>query len=231
MTVAAALLPGLEAYAGRDLALDQWDTDPELARALVRWSGAGVTARRILEPSAGIGNIAVELLRALRPGPGHVLSRTRLDCVEFDPARAALLRERLCDVADPQIDWTVRGGDFLELSPPDSLYDLAVGNPPFAKNGEVVHLTHAARFAARVAFVVRLESLGSAARIEAWEALRVHRLGVLYPRPPFGGSGGGMHEIAFVEASSRWGMPRADSERCALEWVRWRELGAPWGSR
>lgn len=233
--MADGLLPGLEAYAGRDLALGQWDTDPVLARALVRWAGVGVSAFRVLEPSAGIGNVAVECARALlaadpAPGLSPLSADARLSCVELDAARADVLRERLMrlEQSDPRpLPWDVTGADFLSLSPPDRLFQLAIGNPPFEGNGEVIHLEHAARFAARVCFVVRLESLGSSVRVPRWSMLRLERLAVLHPRPPFGGAGNGMHEIAFVSASRRWGASSLTCERVSFEWLDWRALGVP----
>lgn len=239
--MSSGMLPGLEAYAARDLSLGQWDTDPILARALVRW--AGVEGKSVLEPSAGIGNVAIAALEA---GAASVRA------VEVDPLRADLLRLRLADWirrgqrAAPRPSWcgdprscnpehcddcrpsvSVAVADFLSLSPPDRLLDVSVGNPPFENLGELTHATHAARHAARVCFILRLESLGSTAREAMWAGLRLSRLGVLVPRPPFGGEGNGMHEIAFVELSRRWDGPSSVNEAVRLEWVRWRELGAP----
>lgn len=82
----------------------------------------------VLEPSAGQGNIA------------HAVAReTAVDCVELLPANFAKLnpsvRKALC-------------GDFLRFEPMEDWrdYDRVVMNPPFARQDDIRHVTHAMRF-------------------------------------------------------------------------------------
>lgn len=221
----AALLPGLEGYAKRDLALGQWDTDPVLARALVRWARVGEPGSlRVLEPSAGIGNIALEAARALELRPvGEGRERASLTCLELDPERARVLSERLHGLARwRRFAMDLRCGDFLSFAPEEPLASVAVANPPFENNGELEHAVHASRCAHRVCFIARLESLGSVSRRELWEALSLDRLAILTPRPPFGGAGNGMHEIAFFEVRRRQPESR---DLARVEWLDWRAFG------
>lgn len=83
----------------------------------------------VLEPSAGQGNIA------------HAIARetAAVDCVELLPANFAKL--------NPAIRMAVCG-DFLQLDPMDGWrdYDRVVMNPPFARQDDIRHVTHALRF-------------------------------------------------------------------------------------
>lgn len=106
-------------------------TPPLVAGKLLDLAGVelGMSA---LEPSAGVGAIAVRLAAA-----GCVV-----DCVEVDPARTAALRESgvvrrmlLADFLAVQLD------DFQ-----GELYDRVVMNPPFAKQADIAHVRHALGF-------------------------------------------------------------------------------------
>jgi predicted RNA methylase len=205
--VEAAMLPGLEGYAKRDASLGQWDTHPEVARAFVKWCGVE-EVDRVLEPSAGIGNIARALVDAVDP-------RAKVTCCEIDPDRAQVLIER--GLADH-----VECGDFLACAPTGSLgrFELAAMNPPYENDGETRHMLHALKFAPRVCAIVRLVALASASRAEAWRSVEVSRIAVLVPRPVFAGSSG-MDEIAFVEIVER--SPGLETKsRPLLEWLSWR---------
>ena len=201
-------LPGLEGYAKRDVSLGQWDTHPEVARAFVRWCGVKRGAP-VLEPSAGIGNIA----RALVDVGADVT------CVELDADRAVVLRERglgAVHVADflTMTDGVLCAGEF----------DLAALNPPYENDGETRHLLHALTFAKRACGIVRLVALASASRAEAWRSVKLTRLAVLVPRPVFAGSSG-MDEIAFVEIEPSISGLSLDCSRAAVEWLDWRNNG------
>lgn len=86
---------------------------------------------RLLEPSAGTGNMA---RRAVKEG-------CIVDCVELHGGRAEALREE-------GIYNAVRCCDFLALSPPaaDLLYERMVLNPPYARGMEIDHVMHALDF-------------------------------------------------------------------------------------
>lgn len=82
--------------------------------------------QRVLEPSAGKGNIAdrARLLCA------------QVECFEVSP----LLREIL-----ESKNHKVLGGDFLEATP-DPVYDFVLMNPPFEKLQDIDHIMHAYKF-------------------------------------------------------------------------------------
>lgn len=95
-----------------------------------------------LEPSAGRGAIAVEIAKI-----------TRVDCIEIDGENVLYLSKALrvegvrpIDPADPFVGAVVQA-DFLNAYPsPDPVYDRVVMNPPFAKQDDIRHVTHAHRF-------------------------------------------------------------------------------------
>jgi len=79
----------------------------------------------VLEPSAGHGRIA-EAIRRVGASPF---------CVEIDPANVATLRSK---------GFAVHQGDFLHLKPEP--FNFVVMNPPFAKQLDIAHVTHALSF-------------------------------------------------------------------------------------
>lgn len=85
---------------------------------------------RVLEPSAGTGNIA----KAAACCGAHVV------CVE--------LQEKFCDVLREDDRLIVRpAGDFLKLSPSTlQPFDFVLMNPPFANGQEYQHVRHAFDF-------------------------------------------------------------------------------------
>lgn len=84
---------------------------------------------RVLEPSAGIGNLVWPLLRR-----GCVV-----DAVEIHPDRAATLEGR----AHPAL--SVRCANFLRMTPRED-YDAVVMNPPFVGTHWMDHVMHAYAF-------------------------------------------------------------------------------------
>lgn len=215
------IFPGLEAHAGRNLLLSQWDSPPALARALVRWAHAGRPLRqgaRVIEPSAGIGNIAV----AARDHGCDV------SAIEVDPGRARLCTER--GIA------TTCASIFDRCTPPAALrYEWALMNPPYEDDGELRHVIVATEWAARVAAIVRLDALASRSRLGYWAQVAVERIAVLVPRPRFGATGG-QHDIAFIDVRARSAginadgalRPRApgEADTVALSWLEWEAFGA-----
>ena len=105
--------------------LGQFDTPEALAADLVRRArvGAGSVC---LEPSAGIGRIA----RA-----AHAVG-ARVFCWEIDGYRA----ERLLPFSE-----SVNVADFLRVRP-ETIFDAVVMNPPFARQADILHVEHAAKF-------------------------------------------------------------------------------------
>ena len=84
---------------------------------------------RVLEPSAGIGNIAKA---ALAKG-------ARVDAVEIHPARA----DSLVGLANSRLH--VSCANFLKVTP-QPVYDLVLMNPPFAGTHWMAHVRHAFDF-------------------------------------------------------------------------------------
>lgn len=82
----------------------------------------------VLEPSAGTGAIA---------GPAAARG-CHVDCIEIDHKRALA-------ISDAGIGRDLAVADFLTVEPsPD--YDRVVMNPPFARQADIAHVTHARRF-------------------------------------------------------------------------------------
>lgn len=82
---------------------------------------------RMLEPSAGRGALAAEAL----------LRGALVDCVEIDARNV----DMLCSVGYAGV---VRG-DFLQQEP-QPVYDVVGMNPPFARQADIHHVLHAAKF-------------------------------------------------------------------------------------
>jgi len=85
---------------------------------------AEVNGCRVLEPSAGIGNLVSEIL---------VAGAEKVDIVEQNPASVKILKEKYHYIYE---------GDFLSWEP-TVLYDRVVMNPPFTKNQDVKHVEKA----------------------------------------------------------------------------------------
>jgi len=109
----------------------QFDTPPTLAARVVAAAGieGGMT---VLEPSAGIGNLAAAAVGANGAG---------VMCVEIDSARARQLVQRGFR--------SVIVGDFLGITGLHSSaggFDRVVMNPPFAHQADIDHVRHATMF-------------------------------------------------------------------------------------
>ncbi len=101
-------------------------TPPELAARMVELADIR-PEHRVLEPSAGTGN----LLRAIGSAPEKV-------AVEIDPRLVQLLgRSGLAGVRCHQ-------GDFLECNRELGTFDRIVMNPPFGNAADIKHIQHAA---------------------------------------------------------------------------------------
>lgn len=105
----------------------QFDTPLPLAMEIVRRAEIELYMR-VLEPSAGVGNLAL----TARLNGGLVTTW------EIDPKRAEALRK----VVD-----AVNVGDFLQVGVFETLvFDRVIMNPPFAKQADIDHVMHAAKF-------------------------------------------------------------------------------------
>jgi predicted RNA methylase len=98
---------------------------------------------RVLEPSAGRGNIACAFRDA-----------KTIDCVELLATNVAELEK----VAAAH--WSITKTDFLTVDPAPR-YDRVVMNPPFAKRADIHHVNHALRFLAPGGLLVAVMSAGA----------------------------------------------------------------------
>jgi predicted RNA methylase len=127
--------------------LQQFFTPPKLAKGLVdKVEGLmKLKGKTVLEPSAGKGALAVEV----------VLRRPeRLVCLEKDPALANSLPGFIArdldamDYGKSTAQLSVDCADFLAAKPPlyvarHTPYHAVVMNPPFTRGQDVDHVTHA----------------------------------------------------------------------------------------
>jgi len=85
----------------------------------------------VLEPSAGTGNIAREVAKI-----------TAVDCVEIE-------KKYIAKWAADGVARVIWCNDFLLMEPEaysGAIYDRVIMNPPFAKQADIKHVTHALKF-------------------------------------------------------------------------------------
>jgi predicted RNA methylase len=169
MTAAAVDLFGEPA---RTAELSQFFTPMWLARRAMRWIPPSA---RILEPSAGRGNLIDGWLRAAGPE-----AERRVTAVEKDPRFYELLRRRF-----PRAH--LYCGDFLEWLPTSGRWDAAPMNPPYEGGQDASHVAHALELVDRVVAIVKSDFEYSAARDRVlWSRARVVRRALIVDRPDFG---------------------------------------------
>lgn len=98
-------------------------TSPEIVNAV--WDAAkhfGFQGGRVLEPSVGVGNFFGLMPSALR-------SASQLTGVELDHITGGIAKQLY-----PQANIQAPVG-FQDFSAPDNYFDLAIGNPPFGREG------------------------------------------------------------------------------------------------
>jgi hypothetical protein len=108
------------------------------------WQESGEASLRVLEPSAGTGNLARAVLckpsRDQHSYPERLTGRPVVDCVEVQPALADALRAE-------GVYGRVHTANFLKLDPTATgLYDRIVMNPPFDRERDIDHVMHALKF-------------------------------------------------------------------------------------
>jgi type I restriction-modification system DNA methylase subunit len=115
---------------------------------------------KILEPSAGTGNLARLLAQPQVEKDWHNGGSERpyrhiVDCVEVHPERAKLLKRE-------GLYRQVINADFLALQPdPNNLYDRIAMNPPFDRERDIDHVMHALKFLKPDGFLVSIMSAGT----------------------------------------------------------------------
>ena len=131
--------------------LQQFYTPKKLAREIVE--RAGVRGKRVLEPSAGWGAIAVE---------AHEQGAAYVACVEIDPENVTALRGNGVE------RWgSVREMNFLQTRQPRIPYECAAMNPPFQGQQDIAHVRHAFSQLAPGGKLVAVMSAGTAFRMNA----------------------------------------------------------------
>lgn len=158
----------------------QWFSPPEIAWRMACLAGSPPQGWRVLEPSAGSGNL---VRAALDRCPGCTV-----DAFELDPYYADVLRDRF---AGDRV--TVESSDFLESDHrDDDPYDLAIMNPPFEDGLDGRFLAEVMHRSLRVIALVRLAALAGQGRYEdVWSQVgdgkpwRMSGLYIFSGRPSF----------------------------------------------
>lgn len=107
---------------------------------------------RILEPSAGEGDLLAPLMSWLGRLPVENLVLYELDSRHFETLRSKGLGEHLIP------------GDFLAQAPPSVLFDRILMNPPFHVGTDAKHIGHALEFLAPGGRLVAIASSGFKSR-------------------------------------------------------------------
>lgn len=160
-------------------------TPPALVDQLIKLADLS-PGMAVLEPSAGEGAIA---------GPVHAC-RCTVDCFEIDQARAAVIH------AAGYANW-VGVLDFLTCDPA-AVYDRVIMNPPFARQQDIAHVTHALKFLKPRGQLVSVMAAGAAERVNRaasdFRKLVADRGGYLEPLPDdtFKAAGTGVRTLIAV---------------------------------
>lgn len=109
----------------------QFDSPPSVVSEVIA-RAALEAGMKCLEPSAGLGNIAVAAAR-----DGAVVTAYEIDGKRYARACAALQ-----NIPGPH---SVFEGDFMSLEP-NSIYDRVLMNPPFSKQMDILHVKQAHKF-------------------------------------------------------------------------------------
>ncbi len=132
-------------------------------RNVATWRRKDLPQLRILEPSAGTGNLARRCVHSIEELGEYERERyleqfrfdNLVDCVEIQPGLAQGLQ-------DEGIYNRVFAKDFLQLTPETTgLYDLVVMNPPFDRERDVDHVIHALKFLNEDGQLVAIMSAGT----------------------------------------------------------------------
>ncbi len=145
-----------------DASLSQFDTPKAIATRMAQWAGID-RGMRVLEPSAGLGNLATA---AKQLGAD-------VRCIEWSKARAQWLE---------RAGFTVTQANFLEV-PRGERFDLVLMNPPFEDGQDCDHVLHALNFAPRVVALLPLGTLDGVDRFQRlWTRHGLRRMAVLVRR-------------------------------------------------
>ena len=142
--------------------------------------GCPLPGGRWLEPTAGDGAIAAEVLRHRRDVQWHLIE-SRAE--ELRVGGGLLSRMQRADFPIEHVD-EVEIRDFLTMPAPAQSFDVALGNPPFSLALEVVQ--HALTMANTVCMLLRINFLASQKRAD-WMRKNTPSIYVLPKRPSFTG--------------------------------------------
>ena len=172
--VEASLTAGVQVVSAPSLFV----TPPEIARRMTYLADkCGLAGKRVLEPSAGTGNL-VRAIQDSATGADNV----QVVAVEINQKLAEGLQDRRCKILGAnehtfQIVW----GDFLDYKP-EGLHDLGyfhavLMNPPFDNGADIKHVRHALDFLKPGGVLVGICANGSRQQekikplTESWEEL------------------------------------------------------------
>lgn len=162
--------------------LSQYHTPVKLARKMVDWMlPEGTDDWKVLEPSAGGGNIVREIVAV-----GGVVT-----AFEIDPSWCHVLRQEF------KRNVIVREEDFLRGGVFD--HQAAIMNPPLDGGVGLLHVKHALTQVPRVVTVLRSQDLHGADRWGFWRDHDLVRLAILSRRPDFGGDHGAKSDFVVAE--------------------------------
>ena len=155
---------------------DFYATPAWCIEALLR--GCPLSSGRWLEPTAGDGAIAAEVLRHRHDVQWHLVE-SRAE--ELRVGGGLLSRMQRADFPLEHVD-EVEIRDFLTMPAPVQRFDVALGNPPFSLALEVIQ--HALTMANAVCMLLRINFLASQKRAD-WMRKNTPSIYVLPKRPSF----------------------------------------------
>ena len=141
----------------------QFDSPPDVVARLIE-AACLEPGMLVLEPSAGVGNIVRAIMTA--GALPHVF--------EIDPKRVEKLQALFVEnaayaaaVLNPRGLFPTGTTDFLTIPPPTApSFDRVIMNPPFAKQADIAHVRHAARFLKPGGRLVAVMSAGAGFRTD-----------------------------------------------------------------
>jgi predicted RNA methylase len=132
--------------------LEQFFTPLALAKDVVK--KADVAGKTVLEPSAGLGALALEAVR-------H--EARAVTCFEIDPGSEKILKGLFKNVPN-RCKVSVAPADFMALNLGDMRWDRVVMNPPFSKQQDITHVTRAYGLLAPKGRLVAIMAAGTKSR-------------------------------------------------------------------
>jgi len=121
-----------------------YPTPKEIARRMVEMAGGVcIAGHRVLEPSAGTGNL---IKAAVNTATGF--DCVRVVAVEINHDLAGALRGmRSKFLYGTESNFEIHQGDFLDMTPKDlGDFNTIIMNPPFNKGADIKHIEHATSF-------------------------------------------------------------------------------------